>query len=344
MRFLFSIILLVSPILSPSTASAEENPTQPGPWKKSAVIALNLAQSAFSDNWKGGDRGAIAWVGLADLAAERQFSTRFNLANKLQAAYGQIAQQAIDPADPRLKIWDRPEKSTDLLAMESVGRFTLGVVVDPFVAFRGETQFRDESSPIGAIPFNPVTLKETAGIARVFEKTDSSEVLSRVGPAVRQVIAKSWVDPVTREKERFVASDGGLDWQTDVTRPILKNRVRYRGTLIVYKPLFYSKSDDLKAFDVLADSAAAAQGTTHGPVADYWKTVEVNFQNTFTAQITKLLSVNLFAQWFYDKYDAAANVDLDQPYPVLAAEIERNIRKSGQFKETLALGLSYRLF
>ena len=129
-----------------------------------------------------------------------------------------------------------------------------------------------------------------------------------------------------------------------MTRPILKNRVRYRGTLIVYKPLFYSKSDDLKAFDVLADSAAAAQGTTHGPVADYWKTVEVNFQNTFTAQITKLLSVNLFAQWFYDKYDAAANVDLDQPYPVLAAEIERNIRKSGQFKETLALGLSYRLF
>ena len=79
-------------------------------------------------------------------------------------------------------------------------------------------------------------------------------------------------------------------------------------------------------------------------MADFWKSPDVNFQNTFTAQITKHLSVNLFAQWSYDKFDAAANVDATQPVAAQIAEIDRNVRKAGQFRETLALGLSYRLF
>lgn len=324
--------------------AADPAPIAPGPWKLGTVIGVNLTQSAFSDNWKGGDRGSVVWVANGDATLERQFSTRFNLANKLQAAYGQTAQQVADPNDPRRRVWDTPQKSTDLLALESVGRFTLGGFVDPFLSFRGETQFADQSSPIGTIRFNPVTLKETAGIARVFEKTDSSQAISRLGFAFRETFAKSFVDAATREKKSFTANDGGIDWRTEVTRPILGGRVLYKGSLGLYKPVFYSKSDQLKAFDVRADSAAAANGTTHAAVADYWKAVDVDFQNVFTAQITKLIAVNLFAQWTYDKFDAAANLDPSQPFATIQSEVERNTRKAGQFKETLALGLSYRLF
>jgi Protein of unknown function (DUF3078) len=324
--------------------AADPAPTEPGPWKLGTVIGVNLAQSAFSDNWKGGDRGSVVWVANGDLTLERQFSTTFNLSNHLQVAYGQTAQQVADPNDPRKRVWDRPQKSTDLLALESVGRFTMGGFVDPFLSFRGETQFKDQSSPVGTIRFNPVTLKETAGIARVFEKSDSSQAISRLGFAFRETIAKSFIDSVTKEKESFTATDGGIDWQTEVSRPILGGRVLYKGALGLYKALFYSRSDDLKAFDVRADSAATANGATHGAVADYWKAVDVTFQNTFTAQITKLLSVNLFAQWAYDKFDAAANLDPTQPFATLQGEVDRNTRRSGQFKETLALGLSYRLF
>jgi Protein of unknown function (DUF3078) len=343
MRFLCIFVLTLVSIAGVARAD-EPKPLQPGPWKFGGVLGVNVAQSSFSDNWRGGDKGSLAWVAFTDMSAERQFSLRFNLTNKLQAAFGQTAQQSSDPADPRRKRWDRPQKSTDLLALESVGRFTLGGAVDPFIAFRGETQFVDESSPIGKIPFNPIILKEMVGVARLLEKTETSEAITRVGFALRQTIAKSFTDPVTKDKERFMANDGGLDWQTYVTRPILNKRVLYKGSLDVYKPLFYSKSDNLKEFDVRADSAAAAIGTTHGPVSDYWKTVEVNFLNTFSAQITKVLSVNLLIQWVYDKYDAAANTDPDQPFDVLQAEIDKNVRKSGQFKETLGLGLSYRLF
>lgn len=336
-----SLLTLVA--AAPSIA-ADPQPVVPGPWKPTFVLGVNLAQSAFTDDWKGGDRGSVVWVANGDFALERQFSTKFNLSNHLQAAYGQSAQQVADPNDPRRRVWDRPQKSTDLLALESVGRFSLGGFVDPFVSVRGETQFMDQSSPIGTIRFNPVTLKETAGIARVFEKTDSSQAISRLGFAFRKTLAKSFTDAITKEKASFTATDGGIDWQNDVTRPVLGGRVLYKGTLGVYKALFYSKSDDLEAFDALADSAAAANGVAHGAVADFWKAVDVNFQNTFTAQITKLLSVNLFAQWVYDKFDAAANVDPTLPFATIRTEVERNTRKSGQFKETLALGLSYRLF
>ena len=338
-----SLAFLLASISTPAHAqdAAKNAPT---PWKFGAVIGVNLSQSSFSGNWKGGDRGSFVWVANSDLTLERQFTQRFNLSNKLQAAYGQSAQQVLDPNDPRARVWDRPQKSTDLLALETVGRFTLDKILDPFFSVRGETQFVDESSPLGKIRFNPITLKETVGVARVFEKTEDREAISRLGFGFRQTFAKSFTDPVAGTRESFTAQDAGIDWQTTVTRPILKKRILYKGSLGFFKPIYYSKSEDLEGFDALADSAAVANGTSHGAVADFWKQVDVNFQNTWTAQITKVLSVNLFAQWVYDKYDAAANVDLALPFDVLSGELDRNIRKRGQFKETLAIGLTYRLF
>ena len=91
-------------------------------------------------------------------------------------------------------------------------------------------------------------------------------------------------------------------------------------------------------------AAAIAADPTREAVADFWKAIDVNWQNTFTAQITEALSVNLFAQLLYDKFDSAANVDGTLPLGVQVSEIDRNIRKAGQFKETLALGPTDRLF
>ncbi|MCC7101008.1 MAG: hypothetical protein IT500_15605, partial [Rubrivivax sp.] len=62
------------------------------------------------------------------------------------------------------------------------------------------------------------------------------------------------------------------------------------------------------------------------------------------ASITKYLSVNLYAQLVYDKFDSAANVDGTLPLADQLVEVDRNVRKAGQFKETLSLGLTYRLF
>lgn len=331
---------VLSLLLLPGAARAAEPESAPGPWKFGATAGVNLSQSSFSSNWAGGDKGSIVWVLNSDVTAQRQFSRIFNLSNLLQLAYGQTARQVPDPANPRELKWDTPDKTTDLIAFESVGRFSLESWVDPYFSLRLDTQFKDQSSPIGDIPLNPIKLKETAGVARVLKKTEDSEAITRLGFGFRQTLAKSFTDPVTKAKQSFTANDGGFEWQTTMTQPVLQKKVLYKGTLLVFQPVFYSKSSALEDFD----RAALAFDPTREPVADFWKATDVNFQNLFSAQITKYLSTNLFVQFVYDKFDAAANVDNTLPLDVLVAEVDRNVRKAGQFKETLALGITYRLF
>ena len=49
--------------------------------------------------------------------------------------------------------------------------------------------------------------------------------------------------------------------------------------------------------------------------------VDVNWENTFSAQVAKYLAVSMYIQWLYDK----------------------EIDKGGRFKETMALGLTWKL-
>jgi hypothetical protein len=344
-KIITAIAIALGALASPTPApAADPEHLPPGPWSYGATVGLYLSQSAFSNNWSGGDKGSVVWTATSDLTAERQLSRSFHLGNELKLAYGQTTRQKLDPQDPRERVWDVPEKTTDQILLESTGRFTLDSYLDPYVSFRGESQFSDQSNPVGSIPLNPIRLKESAGFARVFQKTKEAELISRLGFGFRQTLARSFVDTVTKEKKRFTANDGGFEWQTNAKQPLLGKRVLYKASLGVFKTVFFSKKDDLKAFDAEAADSAAAHGLTHGAMADFWKDVDVSFQNEFSAQITKVLSVNLFAQWVYDKFDASANLEPTLPFAVRQAEVNRTVRKAGQFKETLALGLTYRLF
>jgi hypothetical protein len=321
-------------------AAAAERP-EPGPWQFEATTGLNLSQSAFSNNWAGGDQGAINWVLNADVKAERQVSPSLHWSNLLQLAYGQTTKQEPDPDDRARKVWSHPDKTTDLVLFESVGRFTLGAFVDPYLSFRLDTQFLDEGDPYGRnILFNPVKLTQSGGVARVLEKTEEKELIMRVGFGLRESFARTYVDSLAEETTSFTTTDGGFEWQTDATYPLLDKKVLYRGKLLIFLPLFYNQSTDLEDFDaeaLLADPGREA-------VADFWKAPDVNFQNTFSAGITEWLSVNLYLQLVYDKFDAATDVDNTLPLASRIQEIDGGIRKAGQFKQTLALGLTYRLF
>lgn len=321
-------------------AAADPSPPEPGPWDLGAVVGLNLSQSAYSSNWSGGDVGSVVWVVHSDMSAERQFTTRFDLKNVLQLAYGQTSKQRRDATDPTRLIWDRPEKSTDQVVLESTGRFTLQKWVDPYLAFRAETQFLDQSDPRGALRFNPVKLTESAGFARVFQKTADRELITRLGLALRESFGREFTGPSGGATRSFTTQDGGFEWQTTATQPVLDKAVLYKGRLLVYLPMFYTQSDALKRFDELA----LAVDPTRPRVANYWKAPDVDFQSTFTAQIAKYLSVNLYLELMYDKFDAATEVDTSKDPALLIPIVDHSVRKAGQFKQTLALGLTYTLF
>ena len=332
-------------LLFASTAAfSADEPIEPGPWKFGALAGLNLSQSAFSDNWAGGDKGAINWVANADLGADRQVSQKFHWGNKLELAFGQTStQEAVADGE---KSWSRPDKTTDRVFFESLGRFTLGGFVDPYLAGQLESQFLDESNPVGKLTLNPLKLTESGGVARVFHSDETSELQSRLGFGLRQSIARTFTDATGEATESFTTSDGGFEFQTDAKQPLLDGKVLYQGRLKVFLPIFSSQSSDLEDFDalVLADVDADAE-----EIADFWKAADVDFINTFSAEITSWMSVNLLIQWAYDKFDAATNVDLaawDDVDPTkrdaILSEIYGGVRKTGQFKQTLAIGLSYR--
>ena len=326
-------------LLSVSGAARAADETQPGPWQYSAILGLNLSQSAFSDNWAGGDEGSINWVVKADVTAERQFNPTLNWKNVLALAYGQTAKQTTGSTGE--KNWDVPDKTTDLIQFESLARFTLHKWADPYLGFRLDSQFLDKSDPSGReLMFHPLRLKESGGVAHVFEKTETTELISRIGFGFRQNIGRAFTDStgLTDDSNGFSTTDGGFEFQTNATYPLAGGRIQYKGEILVFWPLFFSAKSDLEEYDALA----LAMDPTHEEVADFWKTPDINLQNGFDAKVTEWLSVNLYTQLIYDKFDAATDVDPDLPFGVLDEAVQSAVRKSGQFKQTLALALSYR--
>jgi hypothetical protein len=270
------------------------------PWKKSVDLGLTLTQSSYSDSWIGGEVGNVSWMALANSVFEKKLSEILNSKTTAKFSFGQTHSQ-----DQETKKWTKPTKSTDLIDIETLTRFTLKVWVDPYLAFRFESQFLDASVPQIKRYINPKKLTESAGISRVFYKTEKDEILSRLGFGFRQIITEDIVDTVARKTEINSTNDGGIESVSDVKLTV-SDKISYTSKLSLYKALFFSKSDEFK-------------GT---PKEDYWKEVDVNWENNLSIFISKYVIVSLYTQLLYDK----------------------EINKKGCFKETLSLGLAYKLF
>lgn len=207
--------------------------------------------------------------------------------------------------DQETKEWSDPTKSTDLVDFETTFRITFGGYVDPYASGRIETQFIDESEPEKDRWFNPVRFTESFGVAKVFFKDDKREFVSRFGVGFRQNINRDVLDTLTSLRETQSTNDAGLVFYTDFMTPIANDRLTYTSKLSAYKALYFSETSTLEGL----------------PNEDYWKYPDINWENTLVAHITSLVMVNLYVQLLYDK------------------EIDTGVR----FKETLGLGLTYKL-
>jgi hypothetical protein len=332
-------------IASAGAASAqdgeEERVLEVGKWYPTVETGVSLTQSSYSDNWAGGDRGSIVWTWILNATLENQLSDNVNTLNTLKLAFGQTHQQ-VKSADGS-RSWDRPEKTTDLIDFETLWRLMYDWPVDPFVAGRFESQFQDASDPFGrTIALNPLKFKETAGLAHEFFETEEDRsMLVRVGFSLRQSSRKLFEGPPPGD-ETFTetANDGGLEWTTDYKTKVLDDRVSWTSKLTVYQPFYYSGKDELESLS--ADSLAVYG--LDSDVDAFTTTVDIDFENIFTTQITKLLSVSLYTKLVYDKYDNTVAPEANEAGDGLlnAGDVKSAIRKAGQFKQTLSVGLIYR--
>ena len=290
-------MLLVTALCSVSFG--DEEPTG---WTKTLDLTLNATQSSYSDNWAGGEQGNVNWVAQANGIFEKQFSPKFNSRTTVKLAFGQTHTQYVEE-DPqtgeRTNKWAKPFKSTDKIDIESVGRFTMGWHVDPYAALRFESQFLDASIEEHKQYLDPKWITFSFGVARkVWHRPEKDALISRFGLAVVEKIDQIIPDST------LTATYGGLESVTDFNI-LFNERVSLISKLSLFKALFNSEKDDLEGL----------------PEEDYWKAIDINFENTLTVAVAKYLQVSLYAQLLYDK-----EIDL-----------------GGRFKETLALGLTYKL-
>ncbi len=248
-------------------------------WQKTMVFDLQLAQTAYSDSWVGGEAGTFAWVSNLSVKAERRFSATFNLKSTLKLSYGQSSTQ-----DEESETWSRPKKVTDLIDWENVATFPLNLAVDPYAAVRLESQFLDASVLARKRYFNPIKLTYSAGVARIMYKKEKDETSSRLGLALRQLINREITDMEKLTTGTKTVTDGGLESVSDASLT-LGRRVKYIGKLTLYKALFSSQSDKLKGLEN----------------EDYWQAIDVNFENSLKVSVSKIMSVLLYNQFLYDK-------------------------------------------
>ena len=269
-------------------------------WKKSLIVDVTTTQTAYSDSWVGGEAGSLNWVSNLNGTAEKQMAPWLNYRSILKLSFGQTVTQ-----DDSTKKWSKPKKSTDLIDWDNLGRLTLQSFVDPYAAFRFESQFAFKLSEEKTVYLSPMKFTESFGIARKFYsagKTDA--IISRFGFAFRQITTKYLVDSSLTETKSVTTNDGGIESVTDV-QLTMNERLVYVSKLGLFKAVFFSDKDKVK-------------GT---PFEDDWKAIDVNWENSVTAQLSKIITTKLYVQLLYDK----------------------QISYRGRLKETLGIGFLFKL-
>ncbi|NLD93459.1 MAG: DUF3078 domain-containing protein [Fibrobacter sp.] len=268
------------------------------PWKLDINANLTMTLNSYSDSWVGGDAGSFTWNSQFMGSAERQLTEKMNTKTTLKLQFGQTKLQ-----DKATKHWSSPKKSSDLIDLEELFRFTLGAWVDPFISVRGISQFLDERDTLQTRYCNPWDITEAAGISKTLKKTEQIEWASRLGIAARQLIDRDKPDPATGKRETDVTNDGGLEFNMDCKVTNKEKWISFISALKIYEALLSSKADEFKG---TADE-------------DDWRYPHVKFENTLSLTFAKYLMLSLSVYAYYDK------------------DIDDDVR----LKQTLSAGLTY---
>ena len=297
-----TLAVFLTLVLVPQAYVSAQDTTHTG-WKKSIIIDLTTTQTAYSDSWIGGEAGSVNWVSNLNAFAEKKLSPKVDFRTTLRLSFGQTLTQ-----DAETKDWAKPKKSADLIDWENIARFIVNAYLDPYAAFRVEGRFLDASVAAKKLYLTPLKFTESVGLAHRFHERDKDQITSRLGMAVKQTLKKmvTGYDPILDEymTDDSTLIDAGLESVTDANLT-LNERLSYTGKLTVYKAFIFSGKDDVL-------------GT---PYEDNWKAIDINWENMVSASISKIVTVNLYTQFLYDKQES----------------------RKGRVKETVGVGLVYKM-
>lgn len=230
-------------------------------WEKSLVGGLNFTQTTLN-NWQQG--GEDSWNWQLDINGKFvNDQEKTNWSNTGQISYG------------RTKVGDAESvKSADEIFLESVMSYKLGVLINPYVAVSGRTQFtRNNPGEKDSKFLNPGYFTESFGIGLQRGKGFKT----RLGLAFKQtmttdeVFAVNWSDDKSTPGEiEKIRSEVGLESVSDFNRKLAENI------------LFTSKLEMFSNLEAVDE-------------------VDVRWDNLLSAKVSRLISVSFNVQLFYDK-------------------------------------------
>ncbi len=229
---------------------------------------VNLTQSQFSDNWAGSELSNITWTASMNNTAQKQLAEWLKNKNTLKLAFGQTHLQKEDLLGETY--WEKPQKSTDQIAFESLMQFTLKTFVDPYLSLRADSQFLDEAGT-KTLVVNPILFTESAGIMKTIVDGEKTKLNARIGGAVRE----NW-----NRRVDGIPVDGGIEGIVEFKQIFGLLNASYNSRLSAYKALF--KSD-------------AVAGV------DNWKAPDLKWENLLSLNLWKMLSLNLNLDFIYEK-------------------------------------------
>ena len=267
------IALLMLCQASPLRCEEEEKPVPLG-WDNELLAYLSLNQVAF-DNWSAGGENTLGWQTGA-IGIFTNYAPRREWVNALRFTYGM---QKTGDADAL--------KSIDEIRVGSVYNYIARYHIDPYVAFKFESQFTkgyaySDSDKVAISNFmDPGYFTESAGLGRKF----FGDILrSRLGVAFKQTVTDKfpipYADDPETEKIEKVQSKVGMEWVTNVDWPISEN-LRY-----------------ISLVDVFSDLKASNQ-------------IDVRWDNLVAAKVASFVSVSLDFRLFYDR-DISTSRQLSQ--------------------------------
>lgn len=254
------------------------------PWEISVDANVTVTLNTYSNSWTGDETGSFSWASQLIFLANKQLLDKLRTENTLQLSFGQSKLQ-----DEETDEWSKFRVSTDKIDFETVERFTLGGWVDPYIAGRLQTQFLDGIPENHKVKYvNPLVFTESFGVTRNFIEKGNQTLSSRFGGAMYQRVNRK-IDNT---------NDGGLELVTKYNVSTKSNTISYTLFLNLYQALFSSENE----------------------TSNKWKTVDVDWQNNLTMNITKYLMVNFMFQLLYD----------------------RDISEDARTRQTLSLGLTFK--
>ncbi len=295
MKFLGLLTLML--VVFASVAVAEEDGDKIGIWQKEIEFGVDMLQSSYSQNWNGGGKGSVVWAGKINALLEKQFSAKTNWRNTLKLAYGQTHNQEHNSNGDLY--WKRPSKTDDNIDFESMFRMTPDSGWDPFVAVNFTSMFEDATDAGGrTLNFNPMEFKESAGISRTFVKEEKKLFMTRVGIAFSQSSRDFFLSTTDDATESSSSSAISAEMVTEYqSKGMLDDRLDWESKLTLSLPVSYTGKS------VFEDEFNPVDFGLPEDIADYTTALDVDFENTFTTNITKVISVKFFVRWVYDKYD-----------------------------------------